>query len=378
MLEVFIIDDELPALEELKYLLKDYPELIVSGMFQNPLEALKRIEKDKPDVVFLDIDMPNISGIEMALKLQELHSGIIIVFVTAHSEFSLEAFRAYPLDYILKPIDENRFRRTIQHMLEQYRFRQVASNQQNPIAVRCFGKLEISRGGDSRIIMKLTNHKIKELFAYLIVHFGKEVSRKELIDALFAGVEDKKTINHLHVTVYNLRNMLGSFGVDRSQLVIRENYTLEVAPGICDYVDFVNFVSTHASLDAESLQEAEHLIEIYQSPFLGENDYLWTVETQNWLDGHFEALLLQLSAYYLSLGQTREVERNLKRLLDVNPWSEAAHQSLLDLYMKAHKVSRYCRQYEIYARMLREELRIEPDEKYKAFYNRYVNRKQRL
>ncbi|ATW25614.1 response regulator [Candidatus Formimonas warabiya] len=376
MLQVYIIDDELPALQELGYLLRGYPELAVGGMFKNPLEAMKKMEQDKPDVVFLDIDMPNINGIELALKLQELYQGVVIVFVTAHAEFSLEAFRTYPLDYILKPVDEDRFHQTIRHMLQQHRLRQTGSRKQSTISLRCFGKLELSREGETREIMKLTNRKMRELFAYLIVHFGREVSRKELIDVLFEGVEDKKTINHLHVTVYNLRNMLESFGVDRSHLLIRESYTLEVAPGICDYIDFVNFINTHAFLDAGNVQAAEHLIESYQGPFLGGEDYIWVMETWNWLDRRFEALLFQLSAYYQARGQNSGAERHLKRLLEINPWSEAAHQALLDLYMQPSKAARYCRQYEIYAQMLEKELQVEPEEKYQVFYRRYSRRKQ--
>ncbi len=368
MIKAYIIDDERPALQELEYLLGGYPDIEVTRVFEDPLNALGEIEADKPDVVFLDIDMPHMNGIELGIKIQALRAGIIIVFVTAYSEYSLEAFNAYPLDYILKPIDEERFRQTIEHVIEQHKLRQKVSNNRQDIFIRCFGRLEITKNGQTKESMKLTNKKLKELLAYLIHRFGKPVTRKELLQLLFDGVEDKKTVNYLHVTVYNIRNMLESFGIDRSQVLIKENYTLEIAPEICDYVDFVNFIATQPVVDAANVQEVERLIALYSGAYLEEDDYTWTVDTREWLEECFESLLLKLATYYDANGKFERAEHALLRLLNKNPLSEQGNAILMDIYIARQRYDKFINHYLNYKKVLTEELGVEPEEKFTAYY----------
>lgn len=374
MIRACIIDDELPALQELEYLLGEYREIEVAGLFEDPLEALKSIELKKPDVVFLDIDMPHMNGIELALKIQSMRLGIIIIFVTAYSEYSLEAFRAYPLDYILKPIDDQRFKQTMTHVIEQHELRQSNLRNKNTVSIRCFGRLEVTKTGENKESLKLSNKKLKELLAYLIHHCGKPVTRKELLQLLFEGVEDKKTINYLHVTVYNIRNMLESFGIDRSLVLIKENYSLEIASGVCDYVDFVNFIANNLTIEASNILEAERLIGLYKGPYLEEDDYIWGLETREWLENQFEKLLFKVAAFYDSAGKMRKAEAALLRLLELNPLSEDGNQALLEMYLGYKKIEKYIRHYENYAKELKQELNISPADKYVRYYMTFTER----
>lgn len=368
MIKVYAVDDELPALEELEYLLKTYDDIEVVGLFSDPLEAIRNIVEDEPDVVFLDIDMPFINGIELALQMQTLRAGLIIVFVSAHTGYSLQAFKAYPLDYILKPIDEDRFRQTLEHIREQHKLRQIDGRSQKTFSIGCFGKLEVSKGDGPKESMKLSNRKIKELFAYLICRFGKPVTRRELIQLLFDGVEDKRTINHLHVTVYNLRNMLESFGIPRSLVEVKENYTLEMAAGICDYVDVMQFMKNHPMINAINVKEAERLIDLYKGAYLEEEDYDWAIETREWLGEQLERLLLKIANFYSSIGKTLEEEQALLRLVEINPLAEEGNQALLMLYFREGNKERFIRFYESYAKVLREELDEEPEERLARTY----------
>lgn len=372
MIKTYIIDDELPATQELEYLLGGYREIDVAGIFEDPLEALRNIEIHKPDVVFLDIDMPHMNGIELGLKIQSLRAGIIIVFVTAHSEYSLEAFKAYPLDYILKPIDEERFKQTMAHVTEQYTLRQMNFRSQNSVAIRCFGNLEIVKNGQNKESMKLSNRKIKELLAYLIHRHGNPVTRQELLRLLFAGEQDKKTVNYLHVLVYNIRNMLESFGIDRSLVLIKENYTMEIARGVCDYVDFAEFITNNLTVDAANVSEAERLIGLYKGAYLEEDDYIWALETREWLDERFETLLVRLAAYYNSAGKLPKAEQALLRLLDKNPLSEQGNSALLDIYIAHRFNDKFVLHYLNYKRVMLEELGIEPEERFTAYYKRLL------
>src|SRR3954454_4485230 len=98
-----VIDDEKLALEELSYLLKDYPEIDVVGSAGNGPEAVELIEKIGPDLVFLDVQMPGLDGMGVIRKLRENSDDLPhFVLVTAFDHYAIEAFRMDALDYLLK------------------------------------------------------------------------------------------------------------------------------------------------------------------------------------------------------------------------------------------------------------------------------------
>ncbi len=102
-LTTFLVDDERKSLINLKDLISDYCSCLkVIGTEQDPLKAIYEIEKKKPDVLFLDIQMPNLSGFEL-LKALDLPN-IKVVFVTAYDEFAIKAIKVGAMDYLLKPV----------------------------------------------------------------------------------------------------------------------------------------------------------------------------------------------------------------------------------------------------------------------------------
>ncbi|MCD1124687.1 two-component system response regulator BtsR [Jinshanibacter sp. LJY008] len=112
MLRAIIVDDEQPAREELAELLSEVDDLTVIGECSNALEAIQTIHRLQPDVVFLDIQMPKINGLEMATMLDPANMPHI-VFVTAFDEYAIKAFEQHAFDYLLKPVDLQRLCKTI-------------------------------------------------------------------------------------------------------------------------------------------------------------------------------------------------------------------------------------------------------------------------
>jgi two-component system LytT family response regulator len=112
MLRVLIVDDEPLALENLRLLLQDENDIEIVGECFNAIEAIGVIHKIRPDVVFLDINMPRISGLEMVGMLDEQHRPHI-VFLTAFEEYAVQAFEQCAFDYLLKPIQTARLQKTL-------------------------------------------------------------------------------------------------------------------------------------------------------------------------------------------------------------------------------------------------------------------------
>jgi two-component system response regulator LytT len=107
-LNALIVDDEQLAREELGYLLEQSGQVTLVGQAGNGVEALAVIERLQPDVVFLDVQMPGLTGFEVARRLVDRGSGAEIIFVTAYDQHAIEAFEVNAVDYLLKPVEPAR------------------------------------------------------------------------------------------------------------------------------------------------------------------------------------------------------------------------------------------------------------------------------
>ncbi|MBL7882574.1 MAG: response regulator transcription factor [Bacteroidia bacterium] len=115
-MKAIIIDDERLARQELKNLLTIYPEIAIVGEANNAETAIESIKQLKPDVIFLDIQMPGKNGFEL---LEDISGVPEVVFVTAYDEYAIRAFEVNALDYLLKPVQPNRLAETVKKILNK-------------------------------------------------------------------------------------------------------------------------------------------------------------------------------------------------------------------------------------------------------------------
>lgn len=116
MINTIIVDDERLAREGLKGMLKEFPEIQIVAEASNVDEALELIDKLKPQLLFLDINMPEKTGFDL---LEELIETPVVIFTTAYNEFAIKAFEINALDYLLKPIGNDRLREAVQKAKKQ-------------------------------------------------------------------------------------------------------------------------------------------------------------------------------------------------------------------------------------------------------------------
>lgn len=120
MMRALIVDDEIYSREEIEAMLTETGEFIVLGKCANALEAIQAIHREKPDVLFLDVQMPVINGFELLGMLDEKVMPSV-VFVTAYDEYALKAFDENALDYLLKPVEKERFLKTVEKLKKRYK-----------------------------------------------------------------------------------------------------------------------------------------------------------------------------------------------------------------------------------------------------------------
>ncbi len=107
-LTAVVVDDEQLARDELGYLLDQIGGVEVLGQAGNGIEALTTIERLQPDLVFLDVQMPGLTGFEVARRMLDARASSYIIFVTAYDQHAIEAFEVNAVDYLLKPVDQTR------------------------------------------------------------------------------------------------------------------------------------------------------------------------------------------------------------------------------------------------------------------------------
>lgn len=115
-MKYLIIDDEVHARNRMRQLLEVFPELELIGEASDGLQAVERIEERKPDLIFLDIEMPGLNGFEVIQNLKTDRPPKII-FVTAYDEFAIKAFEVEAIDYLVKPVSPDRLEKTIKRVI---------------------------------------------------------------------------------------------------------------------------------------------------------------------------------------------------------------------------------------------------------------------
>ncbi|MDO4182740.1 MAG: LytTR family DNA-binding domain-containing protein [Coriobacteriia bacterium] len=118
MLKAIIVDDEAPARSELRFLLDEIGQTDVVAEAASVREAIEKLKEYPCDVMFLDVNMPEATGLQLADALQHLKFPPAVVFVTAYSEFALEAFKVNAIDYLVKPVETDRLEQAIARVTE--------------------------------------------------------------------------------------------------------------------------------------------------------------------------------------------------------------------------------------------------------------------
>ncbi|MES2018093.1 MAG: response regulator [Pseudomonadota bacterium] len=182
-MRILIVDDERPARDKLHRLLAQEADVTALAEARDGVEALAQIDAFKPDVVFLDIQMPEISGIELAASLPA--PAPLIVFATAFDQYAISAFDANAIDYLLKPYDQARLQRALVRVRERLKAPQPAPAFDSGHEVR---QLLVSERGVKRVVKVEQIAWIETADNYVVLHTAVD---QPLMRQTLAGLLDK-------------------------------------------------------------------------------------------------------------------------------------------------------------------------------------------
>ncbi|MBQ9865849.1 MAG: response regulator [Lachnospiraceae bacterium] len=224
------IDDKQLAVNAMIHNMKEIdPDGSHAGLI-SPIEALSYVRAHHVDVAFLDIEMPDMNGLEMAEALKKIQPDINIVFVTGHAEYALDAHSVFASGYLVKPADVSDVEKVLRNLRHPV---QGVSRLQ----VRCFGNFEVFIQ-NRPVIFKRS--KCKEIFAYLIDSRGASVTMGELVSILWEDGGNLSSRNsQLRTFISDLRKSLNDIGFE--DILIREYNSLAVKTDMLD-CDFYRFL----------------------------------------------------------------------------------------------------------------------------------------
>lgn len=247
-MNIIALDDEALALEGLQDTIRQAaPGSNVYG-FQSAEQALAFAEKCVPDVVFLDIEMRGMSGIEAATKLLDRYPGVNIIFTTGYTEYMGEAFRLHASGYITKPITLAKVRTELTNL--RHPSEQIPATR---VTIRTFGSFQFF------VDLKPVTFgygKTRELLAFLVDHAGALCTSGAIMDALWEDSEG--TIRHssyLRNLRSDLKKVLSEYGI--SEILIQRRGLLGIDPTLvsCDYFDYMDGRLPADAFDGEYMSQ---------------------------------------------------------------------------------------------------------------------------
>ncbi|MDG0811661.1 response regulator [Cohnella rhizosphaerae] len=377
MITALLADDESHALSLLELLLHQTGDVKVIGRCGNGIEAIAEIARLKPDVAFLDIEMPGMNGLEVAERLGSAACDTQVVFVTAYDRYAVSAFENDALDYLLKPLEVDRLNRTVGRVKRAVARRKsespepastsaiAADNPPAGLQVQLLGEIQVSVEGKGRL--KWRTSKEKELFAYLAVHYGSRIHRDVLLDELWPDEHYQKAKVYLHTCVSYLRRDFRQMGMEDAVIYEDEKYSLAPQLERSDYREFVAAAAGLLQTGGNNAEQLERTVNLYSGRLFRSEDYQWADDEIRHTEAAIEAQLLRLTQLY---EEQRDYGRMIaagRRLLQHSPYNEEAYRTLMKAYAGSGKHDEVYRVYEEMERRL-DELQIQASDMTLSLY----------
>ncbi|BAU26311.1 response regulator receiver and SARP domain protein [Aneurinibacillus soli] len=356
MFQVVIVEDEKPILDLMRYVLERNPNYTITGAFTNPVEALQRLPELRPDVVFLDVEMPKMNGLELAQRINVMSENIQIIFTTAYKQYALDAFDVCALDYILKPVMPAAIERVTNRLLKQHRLSTPGEQRVQPITIRCFGGFEVRNSQGA--LVRWSTRKTEELFAFFLCHPGRDISKWRLIDLLWPDMEEERATHNVHNTIYRLKKLLKEHKIGMDILKTSDGYLLETSNHQYDVLQFQQHDLTSVDELVEE-ERAEHLCSLYTGLLLEGKDYAWKTQWEEVYGNQYTSLVQKLHQKDLARQDWKRAERRLEAFLSVYPLHEEMNLALLRIYTVSGEQEKLAKHYARFESLYRREIGLE-------------------
>lgn len=360
MIQAILVDDERLALMKLEFMLKEFPTVHIAATYTDSFQAVQEAPSVHPDVIFIDIEMPEMNGIQAAEILQEACPHAKIVFVTAYNHYAVDAFELNAVDYIMKPVRHDRLLKTIQRLEDQMSRMPKGTIVEEALMIRCLQSLRFERGGQALNTLRWRTSKAQELFAFLLHHRNRFVSKDSLIDLLWPEFNRKKASTHLYTTIYQVRQCLKQSEIDLhiNNITGGEGYILETGSIQIDVNKWEQSIIALEAIRDDNYAVHQELFDLYSGDYFGDYDYLWAEGERQRLRTIWLHHAMGMAQFYIDSSRVPKAVTVYQRVVQLQPYFEQGHLGLMKIYDSIGELSAVEEQYKLLKHLLQNELKI--------------------
>ena len=231
-LRAVLVDDEELARHAVRELLKSHPEVSVVAECANGFEALKALAEHKPDLLFLDVQMPKLTGFDV---LELIEDNVAVIFVTAYDEYAMKAFDVHAVDYLLKPVGRERFEAALERAKSRIgekmpRAEQLAAAARPP--QQFLERIVVKDGAKVTLIPVAKLDYVEAQDDYVaLASAGKKVLKQQTIASLEAGLDPEGFVRIHRSYIVNLERVarIEPYGKDSRLAILSDGARLPVS-----------------------------------------------------------------------------------------------------------------------------------------------------
>lgn len=230
-MRIFAVDDEKSPLKIIEMCIRASAPGSDLHLYGSAATALAEFREYPADVVFLDINMPGMTGLELAKKMSEIKSDVNIIFCTGYGEYALDAFNLYASGYLTKPAEIEDVGNALSHL------RFPVTKSAKTVRIKTFGSFDVFADGK---VVPFRRSRSKEVLAYLVDRGGSSVTRKEIAAVVFDEDDySRSTQAYLSMILKALADSLEDAGIGDLLVVNRNSYAVDTAKFTCDSYEFL-------------------------------------------------------------------------------------------------------------------------------------------
>lgn len=367
-MRIILVDDEPLILEHFEKIVNKISGIEVVGTYINPHKAIEAVVRERPNAVFLDIEMPGLNGLEAAEKILGILPQTKVVFTTAYSNYAVKAFELNAVDYLLKPVKYERLVETIRRLNK--------SDTQTPARIpmiSCFQSLSFTWSGDpsQKLDVRWRTNKARELFAFLI-HYRKKPIRKDLIlDQFWPDTDLDKGFTQLYTAIYQIRKTLDSINFNIKITSQDNSYTLDLNDVVVDVDEWEKGLNELPDITKDTLPGHQKLVDLYQGGYFSENDYIWAESERERLRLLWLNHVTQVADFLVARKDFTEAIILYERIQKLYPHVEDSYFMLMRLYDKLGDRNNVEQQYEKLSTMLADEFLSKPKQEVRTWHRRW-------
>ncbi|MFI2856080.1 response regulator [Paenibacillus sp. JSM ZJ436] len=375
-MRAILVDDEPLALEHLAEELGSISGWDIIGTFQDPVQALGHILKLQPQVLFLDIEMPEMSGIQLAEVVREQLPELFIVFVTVYEEYAVKAFELYAQDYVLKPIYRDRLIKLTERLQHCMRYIAPALPAEAPV-LQLFRSFQLERRDAAPQALKWKTFKAQELFLYLLHHRGRLMPKQVIIEQLWPETEWKKGTTQLYTAVYQIRKLMQDEQLPVQILNSEEGYRLDPGGMELDVDIWEKRLREAPALTRNTLPQHLSICEMYTGDYLSRYGYAWAEPERHRLRHKWLQHVKNIAGWYQEQEALEAAAELYRRAQGILPEEELFYHELMLIYARLKDRFSVEHQYRQLQDMLEEQFDAAPREEIQTWFRSWSRSQDR-